>query len=293
MNSNLRRFATTPLHWLYRKAAGAYVAGPELRDALSTAQTLAFSGAASTICFWDGHEDTPPRVAEMYLDILQSLGSRALDSYLSIKAPSIAFDSQLLAKILDEARRHRIRVHFDSLGWELATCTREFIEQACAQYPRIGCTLPARWRRSLRDAEWSTSLGLSVRVIKGQWPDPNSDPTGLRQAFLDVISALAGRKPKVAVATHDPTLAAAAIRRLQDARTPCELELLYGLPSRAVQRIARDLNVPVRYYVPYGHAWLPYAFRQVKRNPRILWWLFRDTLLAGNRTPQTKLSTAQ
>jgi proline dehydrogenase len=67
-----------------------------------------------------------------------------------------------------------------------------------------------------------------------------------------------------------------AICKLQSAGTPCELELLFGLPSRAVLKTAFELAVPVRYYLPYGHAWLPYALRQAWHNPRIIWWLVRD-----------------
>jgi proline dehydrogenase len=121
----------------------------------------------------------------------------------------------------------------------------------------------------------AAQMGLRVRVVKGQWADPEAavDP---HSGFLDVIRALAGGTAPVAVATHEPVLAAAAIRKLQTAATPCELELLYGLPSRAVLKVARDLAVPVRYYLPYGHAWLPYALRQARRDPRILWWVLRD-----------------
>jgi proline dehydrogenase len=102
-------------------------------------------------------------------------------------------------------------------------------------------------------------LGLTVRVVKGQWVDrevPERDP---RAGFLEVIDGLAGKAKGVAVATHDPQLARESILRLQASSTPCELELLFGLPVRRVLPVAAELGVPVRYYVPYGSAWLPYA----------------------------------
>jgi hypothetical protein len=43
-----------------------------------------------------------------------------------------------------------------------------------------------------------------------------------------------------------------------------------------VLKVARDLAVPIRNYLPYGYAWLPYALRQARRDPRILWWVLRD-----------------
>lgn len=266
---------------LLRKAARRYVAGPELPDALRLAQTFAArSVPASTLCFWDAPDDLPRHVADMYLATVRAIQSARLDSYVSIKAPSLDFDRGLVAEIAEAARLAGIRVHFDSLGVETVDRTFELIEHKRASHAPLGCTIPGRWRRSPRDAERAARMGLSVRVVKGQWPDP-SGAAEPHSGFLEVIDALAGRAASVAVATHEPVLAGAAIRKLQSAGTPCEMELLYGLPSHAVRKVARDLAVPVRYYLPYGHAWLPYALRQARRNPRILWWVLRDA--SGNQ----------
>jgi proline dehydrogenase len=261
---------------LLRKAARCYVAGPELPDALRLAQTFAARGVpASTLCFWDAQDDLPRHVADMYLATVRAIQSVHLDSYVSIKAPSLDFDAGMVAEIAEAAHEAGIRMHFDSLGAETVDRTFRLIEDALRRHAMQGCTIPGRWRRSPRDAERAAQMGLRVRVVKGQWPDPSAavDP---HSGFLDVIDALAGGAAPVAVATHEPVLAAAAIRKLQSAGTPCEMELLYGLPSRAVLKAARDLAAPVRYYLPYGHAWLPYALRQARRDPRILWWVLRD-----------------
>ena len=261
---------------LLRKAARSYVAGPELSDALRLAQTFAARGIqASTLCFWDAQDDLARHVADMYLATVRGIQGARLDSDVSIKAPSLGFDAGVVGEIAEAARESGIRVHFDSLGAETVDRTFGLIEQAGAHETPLGCTIPGRWRRSPRDVERAAQMGLRVRVVKGQWPDPSgaADP---HTGFLDVIDALAGSAVLVAVATHEPVLAATAIRKLQSAGTPCEMELLYGLPSRAVLKVARDLAVPVRYYLPYGHAWLPYALRQARRDPRVLWWLLRD-----------------
>ena len=261
---------------LLRKAARGYVAGPALPDALRLAQTFAAQGVpASTLCFWDAQDDPPRHVADMYLATVRAIQSAHLDSYVSIKAPSLDFDAGLLAEIADTAGEAGIRMHFDSLGVETVDRTFRLMERARTHGAPLGCTIPGRWRRSPRDAQLASQMGLRVRVVKGQWPDP-ADAVDPHSGFLDVIEALAGGAAPVAVATHQPVLAAAAVRKLQSAGTPCEMELLYGLPSRGVLKTARSLGVPVRYYLPYGHAWLPYALRQARRDPRILWWVLRD-----------------
>ena len=95
---------------------------------------------------------------------------------------------------------------------------------------------------------------------------------------MAVINRLAGRARHVAVATHDADLAGAALERLREVGTSCELELIFGLPLRRMLLVARSLRVPVRIYIPYGHAWLPYVFGQVTRNPWIALWILRDLL---------------
>jgi proline dehydrogenase len=281
MIATLRRIAVSPLMPLLGAAARAYVVGPELADAVARARSLSAQGAASTICFWDAPEDEPARVAQRYLDTLRAIARANLDSYVSIKAPSLAFDAELVAAIAQEARSLGVGVHFDSLGPEAADRTFDLMEDARRLGTKLGCTLPGRWRRSVADAERAARLGLNVRVVKGQWADAHEEGADPRQGYLGVIEALAGRARRVAVATHDPVLASGAIRTLQAAGTPCELELLFGLPSRAALEVGRKLGAPVRFYLPYGHAWLPYGVRQAARNPRILWWMLRDAWAAA------------
>lgn len=261
---------------LLQKAARNYVAGPALPDALRLAQSFVDRGIpASTLCFWDAQGDPPRHVADMYLDAVHAIEAARLDSYVSIKAPSLVFDPALVGEIAQAAAEAGIRMHFDSLGAEAADRMFELVERARLYGAPLGCTIPGRWQRSVRDAERAAHSGLRVRVVKGQWADPLADADP-HAGFLKVIDAVSRFAAPVAVATHHPVLAEAAIRKLQAAGTPCEMELLYGLPSRAALQVAGRLGVPVRYYLPYGHAWLPYALRQARRDPRILWWVLRD-----------------
>jgi proline dehydrogenase len=123
--------------------------------------------------------------------------------------------------------------------------------------------------------------GLAVRVVKGQWPDPADPHRDPRAGLLEVVDRLAGRGRHVRVASHDVPLAAEAVRRLRRAGTPCELELLYGMPLTRSLRWADASGVPVRIYVPYGRGYTPYAVAQLRRNPRLLWRLLRELVPAG------------
>jgi proline dehydrogenase len=258
---------------------------------------------ASTLGYWDGPDDTPEGVADSYISGIEALGQSGLDGYLSIKFPAIRSSSELLATVFEAAKSHGIRVHFDAMAPEDTDPAWSAISEVAAGFGPVGCTLPGRWQRSLDDAEFAIDAGLTIRVVKGQWADPVHDDPDLRAGYLRVIDRLAGRARFVAVATHDVPLAHEAIRRLQASCTPCGCELLYGLPSQASLRLARQLGVDVRVYVPYGQAYLPYCLSKALRSPRTLWWLLKDMVIpkrdtafgplhSGDGRPETRSLTS-
>jgi proline dehydrogenase len=225
---------------LAARAARRYVAGSTATDALAAAR-----GRPATIGYWDSGRETPEDVARQYAAAAEAC--EGVDAYVSVKAPAVAFDADLLPPT----------PHLDAMGPDTVERTWQLAETV----PVLGVTLPGRWRRSVTDADRVAELGVRVRVVKGQFPsDDDVDP---RAGFLAVVERLAERGVRIAVATHDRALADEALRRAPDA----EVEQLYGL---------RPLGLPARVYVPYGTAYLPYAVKQLRRNPRIAWWLLRD-----------------
>jgi proline dehydrogenase len=272
-----------------RRAAAAYVVGPAIDDALLACRTLHQCGRASTVGFWNQGSEEPSRVAQSYIAALDALSPTGLDTYLSIKAPALGFAPQLLAELLERAGSAGIGVHFDSLGPESADPTLALIAEAASRQVELGITLPGRWSRSLGDACTAVELGLGVRVVKGRWPDPKTPPTDARTGFMAVVEQVAGHARRVAVATHDEPLARQALQRLRADGTPCELELLFGLPAAAPAGTGDELSVPVRMYVPYGHGTLPYRIPDARRDIRILGWLSQD-LLRGPRKGWRELS---
>jgi proline dehydrogenase len=76
-------------------------------------------------------------------------------------------------------------------------------------------------------------------------------------------------------------MAAESFRLLADAGTPAVQELVYGLPMEAPARVGAEFGVPLRVYIPYGHAWIPYAAKRAIADPRVFYWLARDILSRG------------
>ncbi|MFL6215556.1 MAG: proline dehydrogenase family protein [Blastocatellia bacterium] len=263
---------------LARLASRSYLAGAELEDALRVCRRFNERSFAISVCYWNGTNDEPRQVADHYLATLDALSCEDLNGYLSIKAPALGFNRALVAEITERAERSNIRVHFDALAPDTVEPTFDLIAASLQPTRHIGCTLPGRWHRSLADADRAVALGLDVRVVKGEWADPTHPDIDLRAGFLEVIDRLAGRARHVGVATHDAELAREAVRRLQAAGTSCELEQLFGLPLKASIQVAHEMNAPVRLYVPYGNAWVPYCLSQIRKRPRILWWIAQDAI---------------
>jgi proline dehydrogenase len=271
--------AASTIQILIRRAASSYTAGQTIKDARTACEHLALERIASTVCYWNNGFDSSLFVAQSYLCLLDVIRDLPPDSYLSVKAPALGFDLELLKKILDKAQRLNATVHFDAMAPDTVDRTFTLIDQARRIYPKLGCTLPGRWRRSVHDVDRAIDFGLRVRVVKGEWCGLNGDETDPCEGFVKVIDRLAARGARhVAVATHDARLAVRTLDCLKKAGTSCELELLYGLPQSAGLKIARERGVTARIYVPYGYAGLPYQLKQAARNPRILAWFVRDLI---------------
>ena len=267
---------------LMQRAARAYVGGETLDDALCVAQRLADEGIASTLGLWPSIDASARQVADEYLAAIERSVANGLDCYLSIKPPSLRFSCELAAELAVAAHAHGIRLHCDSHGPEVADPSYAMIETKLLNHSasELSTTLPGRWSRSLSDADWAIERGIKVRVVKGEFPDPADPKRDMRTGFLEVIDRLAGRAHHVAVASHDVPLAAEAIARLRAAGTSCELELLYACPMTKSLLWARENNVRVRLYVPYGKGYIPYAIRHLRRNPKIVWWIIKDLVAA-------------
>ncbi len=268
-----------------QRFASDQISGNTVDDAMAVARRLATPGTASILGFWDTADYSGREVVDIYLATIERLSGSSLDSYVSLKAPALRFDLGAAREIAAAAQASNVCCHFDSHGPEAVDAShamaRAMVDTLGAQ--RIGTTVPGRWTRSAADVEWAIEHGLSIRVVKGQWPDPSGSMRDTRAGFLDMIDRLAGRARRVAVATHDMPLAAKAIARLRAAGTPCELEQILGMTTARSAALAVANGIAARIYVPFGRGYVPNALATLRRNPRLAWRLTKQLL-----TPRTQ-----
>lgn len=264
---------------LIEYAARSYVAGSRIQDAIELAQSAQEIGFDCTLCYWNDGKEDQPVVADAYCELLDAMRDTDLDAYLALKIPALLDRMDLTAKVVDKARKQGTRVVFDSHMASQSTTTFEILRAIGGE--GVGCAIPGRWQRSIEDVEEAIELGASVRVVKGQWPDPETKDRDLRLGYLDIIDRLAGRGVKVGIATHDHVLAADSMKRLQAANTACEQELVFPLPVEQARAVAEAHGLRTRLYIPFGKSWLPYSISRAAKNPKMIYWLMRD--LVTNR----------
>jgi proline dehydrogenase len=206
------------------------------------------------------------------------LAGQARGGCLSVKAPPLAFDRDHLRRIADCAAAAGMKLMFDAHAPKDADRTLEAVSGLLGDFPGTGFALPARWIRSRGDAMAFRDGSARIRLVKGEWADPDWRGQDVEASYLALAARLAGRSAPVGVATHDPDLAERALTLLLESGTPCELEQLRGLPARRTMAVARSLGVPIRVYVPFGPGWWPYALDKALARPYLLSWMIRDRL---------------
>lgn len=267
---------------IMKKAAGAYLGGETVDEALLVVRRLKSEGHAVTLGYWDVGRESVEECTDLYRNAISALTG---DEYLSLKPPALQFSLSAARLLARQAAEQGIRLHCDSHGPEAADATNAFAEALCEILPPqlVSITLPGRWQRSRADADWAMARGLPVRVVKGQWSAPANSSRDIGEGFLDVIDRLTQNARHVAVATHDFFLAREAIGRLKAAGVSCEIEVLLGLSAKPLLAWARETGIPTRVYVPYGPGFVPNAIGVLRRNPRLLIAVAKERLGAMAR----------
>ncbi|HYJ84013.1 MAG TPA: proline dehydrogenase [Allosphingosinicella sp.] len=261
------------------------VPGPGPKAAARRCRRLNRSGLAATLGYFQAGKARPEDIVAANLAAAGLLADRPGDVYLSVKAPPLGFDSDLLRRIAGSAAAAGLALTFDAHAPKDADPTLAAVADLLGDFPGTGFALPARWLRSRGDAAAFRDGSARIRLVKGEWADPDWRGMDVEASYLALAARLAGRSAPVAVATHDPGLAERALTLLLAAGTPCELEQLRGLPRRRTMAVARSLGVPIRIYVPFGPGWWPYALDKALARPYLLSWMIGDRLGRPAETP--------
>lgn len=272
-----------------RRLGRRYPVGPGVEDALRADRIFRSVGFRTTLGYWEGGGDTAADKANTYLQTIEALagergGPAAALEPGSVSIKSWGIDPGLLEEIVARGRARGVFLNLDALRPEFADDCVSLVERQGATGAALGCAVPGRWRRSLEDARRLAAAGCAVRVVKGQWGAPPGEGVDPVEGFEAIVERLAATPVRLGLATHDEDLARRVLGRLRG-RPDVEVELLWGLPTRRLMRLAAEHQRPVRLYVPFGHDSLPYNLSEWKRSRRVAWLALRDALALAPTLP--------
>jgi hypothetical protein len=121
------------------------------------------------------------------------------------------------------------------------------LAEALAGRCAVTVSLAARLQRSRDDAQRAAEQGWSVRLVPGAVADPQQPQLAAAAGLMSMLRQLAGRVPHVTLAWPDASAALEAVRVLQRAGTPCDIELVHGQAIGPLRQMARRLGVPLRF----------------------------------------------
>jgi proline dehydrogenase len=284
--------------------ARRFVAGETLEEAIRSIAPISHSGRRIILNHLGenvGTSSEARKARDSYVRMLQSLREAAIDGNISIKLTQLGldFDRELCLSLAQEiaaaAGSLDNSIEIDMEGSAYTEATLQIFEKVQREHVNTGVALQAYLLRSEADVKRLASLAppskLKIRLVKGAYREPpsvafqkKSDVDANYRRLLDSLLQPDKDGPVVAIATHDPALidyACARIRQLALTTDRYEFQMLLGI-RRDLQEKVFLQGHPLRVYVPFGEAWVPYFMRRLSERPANLAFVLRS-LFAENK----------
>ena len=256
--------------------AKRFIAGEDRATALKNIKSLYDQGFLCTVDVLGESvhtEDQAIAAKSEYLALLKDIETfrRPVDISAKVSALGMDISFDLCKKntedLIDAVRHHTIR--FDMEGSGLTEQTMKLGLELQKTHKNLGVVLQAYLRRTDQDVQSVIEQGVSTRLCKGAYKEPDAiayqSMDAIRENFLKQAFRLLKEGNLPAIATHDEVLIEKIIEFIEREKISADsfyFELLYGV-RRDIQKALLDKGYQVRLYVPYGKAWLPYTLRRL------------------------------
>jgi Proline dehydrogenase len=277
--------------------ASRFVAGETLEESLPVVDDLNQNGLHVALDRLGEHvhdREVAAEARDTYIDLVRTLANRnghAQRNRISIKLSMMGqlidedFCEDNLRRLLEVAVEHDTFVRLDMEGSDLIQSTLNIFEAVYPDFPNhVGPVLQAMLKRTDRDIDRMCELGVSVRLCKGAYAEPESiayqDMSQIRERYLDYMERLLQHTDYSGIATHDDQLvdATKAFADRHDIDTDdFEFQMLYGLRRTTQREMAAD-GYNMLVYVPYGTEWFPYFSRRLREKKENVWFVLKNIL---------------
>lgn len=287
-----------PRYGFVRRATRRFMPGEEVEDALDEAADLGRRGIATTVTrlgenVTEGAE--ADAVVEHYLEVLEEVERRGLDTEVSVKLTQLGLDAGP-----EEAHRRLERLVRScdpaSLVWvdmessKYVDDTLEIFRAVRQDHQNVGLCLQAYLRRTTDDLESLLPLHPAIRLVKGAYREPEDVAFGRKsevdRSFVTLAGRMlrereAGRMGRPVLGTHDDRMIAEATRMAHELELDpdaWEIAMLYGIRREEQARLRRR-GYGVRVLISYGEHWFPWYMRRLAERPANVWFVLKQ--LAG------------
>jgi proline dehydrogenase len=290
-NRTLRQ--ALPKYRFVRRAVSRFMPGELLEDALLAAERLKPQGI-NTVFTLLGENVSDEREAKLevehYVDMLNKIRGRGLDTSVSVKLTHLGLDLNEdlcvsnLSKIIAEAKALRTMVWIDMEQSHYVDRTIAIYKRVRKDNPIVGLCLQAYLYRTEKDLQDLLPSIPSIRFVKGAYKEPATiafrKKSDVDENFFKLSQTMlmqAQNGSRLVVGTHDMSL----IRRIQDEaakqnvkKNGFEFHLLYGIQTGQQLKLARE-GYSVRVLISYGKYWFPWYVRRLAERPANVWFVIR------------------
>jgi proline dehydrogenase len=231
---------------------------------------------------------------DSYIRALHALDAAALDANISIKPTQLGLDQDrelcisLTGEIAATAKSLGRGIEIDMEGSAYTEETIAIYESVQRRHGNAGMAMQSYLHRSLQDLKRLAPVRPKIRLVKGAYRESpaiafqkKKDVDANFRLLLDALLQLSANGGALAaIGTHDPALIAHAqerIRQLGLTGERYEFQMIYGI-RRDLQEQLVSAGHPLRIYLPFGTAWVPYFMRRLSERPANLWFVLRSLL---------------
>ena len=277
-----------------QRAARLFVAGETLAQAVEAVRGLQAKGMVATL------DHLGENVASLeqaraargeYLEVLDEILHQKLPATISVKLTQLGLDlsgdgsesacRENLRALVERAAEIGDFVEVDMEGSAYTKKTLEIITDLHQEQWAVGAVIQAYLYRSEQDVKGLIGHGVSVRLCKGAYNEPESlafpNKSDVDANYLRLIRLLLESRLYHRIATHDPRMIDETRRTADELglmKNQFEFQMLYGVNRPLQERLVQE-GYRLRVYVPFGRAWFPYFMRRLAERPANVWFALR------------------
>jgi proline dehydrogenase len=275
---------------IVRQVANRYIAGETTDDALRLVAELNAKGFRATLDILGEHIrgiDQAHRAVDGYLNLLEDIARRKVESNLSIKLTQLGLKLDQRACFDMTARLVRRAAelnNFVRIDMEDSSCTSDTLriyQELRREFSNVGVVVQAYLRRTMDDICRLEDLRPNYRLCKGVYVEPREisyrDMRVINRNYAALLERLLRNGSYVGIATHDELMVWEAFRIIRELKLPptaYEFQMLLGVDEQ-LRDIIHAAGHHLRVYIPFGRDWYAYSVRRLRENPRLAGYVFK------------------